>query len=103
MTVLEHGYGLSLPIIQLIKVKGEIIVPQKALSKISDRIENNQQSIMVADRRVFKNILLIDDAVGSGAALNETAGKLIHQSFAKKVYGLAITGSYKDFEVITEA
>jgi len=103
MTVLENGYAISLPKIKLVKVKGEIVIPQKALSKIKDRIENTQQSIMVADKRTFNSVLLIDDAVGSGATLNETAGKLVKKSLASKVFGLAITGSYKGFEVITEA
>lgn len=58
---------------------------------------------MVADKRKFNSILLIDDAVGSGATLNEVAGKLKNQSIAKQVFGLAITGSFKDFYVITEA
>lgn len=103
MKMLENGYSVALPKIQLVKVKGDIIVPQKALSKLSDRIENTQQSIMVADNRKFESVLLIDDAVGSGATLNEVAGKLIRRGLAKKVYGLAITGSFKGFEVISEA
>jgi hypothetical protein len=103
MSVLEKDYNLPLPHLQLVKIKGEIIVPQKALSKISDRIENTQQSIMVADKRQFEKVLLIDDAIGSGATLNETAAKLLRKGVARQVYGLAITGSYKGFEVITEA
>lgn len=103
MTVLNQGFALRLPHVELIKVKGEIIIPQKALSKLADRIENTQQSIMVADRRKYKRVMLIDDAVGSGATLNETAGKLLAKEIAEEVYGLAITGSYKGFDVITEA
>ena len=103
MKVLEKGYAFKLPLIKLEKVTGNIIVPQKALSKIEDRIENSQRSIMVDENRAFENILLIDDAVGSGATLNETACKLLHKKTAQKVYGLAITGSFKGFEVITEA
>lgn len=103
MQVLEHGYEITLPNINLVKVKGEIVVPQKALSKLSDRIENTQQSIMVADKRKFNKVLLIDDAIGSGATINETACKLLTKGVAKEVYGLAITGSYKGFEVVTEA
>jgi DNA-binding transcriptional ArsR family regulator len=103
MTVLEQGYALPIPHVQLVKVKGEIVVPQKALSKLVDRIENTKQSIMVADKRKYKRVMLIDDAVGSGATLNETAGKLLAKEIAQEVYGLAITGSYKGFDVITEA
>lgn len=103
MTILETGFNIALPKINLIKVKGEIIVPQKALSKIEDRIENTQRSIMVDENRNFQNVLIIDDAVGSGATINETACKLLNKKIAKQVYGLAITGSYKGFDVITEA
>lgn len=103
MNVLEASYAIGLPNINLVKVKGEIVVPQKALSKLADRIENTQQSIMVADNRKFNKVLLIDDAIGSGATINETACKLLKKEIAQEVYGLAITGSYKGFEVITEA
>ncbi len=85
------------------KVTGEIIVPQKALSKLSDRMENARQSIIPIDKNAYDTILLIDDAVGSGSTLNETAIKIKKKGIAKVVYGLAITGSYKGFEVISEA
>ena len=57
---------------------------------------------MVNENRVFKKVLLIDDAVGSGATLNETSLKLKEKELAKKVIGLAITGSFKGFDVIQE-
>jgi len=92
-----------LPIINLQKIKTELIIPQKTLSKIEDRVENASQTIMVNDTRSYKNILLIDDAVGSGATINETAKKLREKKIAKnKIFGLAITGSFKGFEVISE-
>jgi len=50
----------------------------------------------------FTSVLLIDDAVGSGATLNETAKKLKLSGMAKKVIGFAIVGSMKGFEVIRE-
>lgn len=103
MRELELGFNVSKPIIGLEKVSGEIIIPQKALSKIKDRIENAQVSILVTDRRKFENILLIDDALGSGATINEVACKLKKYGLAKKVYGFAITGSFKGFEVLSEA
>ena len=103
MKELEKGYNLTLPIIRLQKVKGEIVVPQKALNKLKDRIANAQYSIYAKEKRQFRNVLLIDDALGSGATINETACKLISAKIATKVYGYAITGSYKGFEVISEA
>ena len=47
-------------------------------------------------------MLLIDDALGSGATLNETAQKIKSQRLAETVIGLAITGSFSGFEIISE-
>mgnify|MGYP000023523699 CR=1 FL=1 len=102
-TELERGFKITLPHLNVIKVKGEIVVPQKALSKIKDRILNTQKSIVVTDKNKYKRVLLIDDAVGSGATLNETAIKILKKGIAQEVYGVAITGSYKGFEVLSEA
>ncbi len=102
MTVLQKGYNLSLPHLNLLKVSGAIPIPQKALNKIEDRIANARASIIVKENRKFNNVLLIDDAVGSGATINETAAKLKAKGTAKKVFGLAVTGSFKGFEVIQE-
>jgi len=102
MKVLEQKLNIPLPHIGIEKVKGDIIIPQKALSKIEDRIHNAQSSLMVTEKRNFKKILLIDDAMGSGASLNETAVKLKNKKTAKWVGGLAVTGSFKGFEVIQE-
>ena len=49
-----------------------------------------------------QTILLIDDALGSGATLNETAQKIKNQKLAETVIGLAITGSFSGFDVISE-
>lgn len=84
------------------KVKSEIVIPQKALSKINERIANAQLSFLVREKIHHKKILLIDDAVGSGATMNEIANKIKDKGIARQVFGLAITGSYKGFEVISE-
>jgi len=102
MHVLAKNLNLPLPHINLIKVKGEIVVPQKALNKLEDRISNARSSIVVAEKRHFKNVLLIDDAVGSGATINETAIKLKNKGICTHVIGFAITGSFKGFDVIQE-
>jgi len=102
MHVLQKGYNFSLPHLNILKVTGDIPVPQKALSKIEDRIINARSSIVVREAREFNNVLLIDDAVGSGATINETATKLKIKGTAQKVVGVAITGSFKGFEVIQE-
>lgn len=103
MTLLENQLKTNLPKVKLIKVKGEVVVPQKALSKIEDRILNANRSIMAGLSASFEKVLLIDDAVGSGATLNEAAGKLRLKGIASQVFGVAITGSFKGFEVISEA
>jgi predicted amidophosphoribosyltransferase len=79
-------------------------VAQKTLEKLEQRIVNARETIFVKDIVLpFKNILLIDDAVGSGASLNETAKKLKPLlPPSGKIFGFAITGSYKGFDVIRE-
>lgn len=100
---LKQKWALDLPIIKLVKVSGTIPVAQKSLDKLTDRVKNAQKTILVDDKRVFKNILLIDDAVGSGATLNETARKIKQKHLCSgKIIGVAITGSLKDFDVINE-
>ena len=96
---------LALPVrdIKIVKAQTEVIVPQKTLNKIEDRMENAQKSIFVTDNNKYKNILLIDDAVGSGATLNETALQIKRRGICSgKIIGLAITGSFKGFDVISE-
>lgn len=91
-----------LPVLDIVKIKTEIAVPQKTLNKLDDRIENARRTFAVDDKRSFKTVLLVDDAVGSGATLNETSRIIKQKGIAKKVIGLAITGSYKGFDVISE-
>jgi predicted amidophosphoribosyltransferase len=83
-------------------VTGEVAIPQKALTKIEDRVSNARFSIMITEKRKFQKILLIDDAIGSGATINETALKLKANGLAKSIVGLAVTGSFKGFDVIQE-
>jgi predicted amidophosphoribosyltransferase len=54
------------------------------------------------DKRVYNRILLIDDAVGSGATINETACKIKMRKMADEVIGFAVVGSFKGFDVIQE-
>jgi predicted amidophosphoribosyltransferase len=103
MKELERNLSLPLPILKVSKIKTEISVPQKTLSKLGDRIENAKHTIVVEDNKNYKNILLIDDAVGSGATLNETAAQIKRKGLCEgKLIGLAITGSFKGFDVISE-
>ena len=100
---LEKQLRLPVITISVAKLKTDIIVPQKTLSKLEDRIENARHTIVVDDIKQYNNILLIDDAVGSGATLNETAKKIKNKKLVSgKIIGLAITGSFKGFDVISE-
>jgi hypoxanthine-guanine phosphoribosyltransferase len=103
MTVLQKKLKLKTRIINIKKIKADVAVPQKSLSKLSDRIENASHSIVVSDNSQHGNILLIDDAVGSGSTLNETARQIREKGICDdKIIGLAITGSFKGFDVISE-
>lgn len=102
MSELKKKLGLNTRNVAITKIKTDIIIPQKTLNKLSDRIENAQRTFIVEGTGQYNNILLIDDAVGSGATLNEIAKKIKDKGLAKKVIGLAITGSAKGFDVISE-
>jgi DNA-binding Lrp family transcriptional regulator len=102
MDFLKKNLQIDLPIVKVDKLKSPITVPQKALSKIFERVANAKNTFNVPDQKKYDTILIIDDAVGSGATINEIALKIKEKKIAKKIIGLAITGSYKGFEVISE-
>lgn len=100
---LEQLLALPLPMLKIIKANKHIPVAQKSLSKLADRVENASTTIFIEDTTTqYDTILLIDDAVGSGATLNETAKKIKAHHLSKKVIGLALTGSFKGFPVLTD-
>jgi len=103
MKELEQGLKLNTRKIAITKIKTEIAVPQKSLNKLKDRVENAQKTIIVEEVGLYNNILLIDDAVGSGATMNEVAKKIKDKNICQgKIIGLSITGSFKGFDVISE-
>lgn len=103
MKELEKYLKLPVRTLSVAKVKTPIAVAQKTLSKLEDRVENARKTIVVEDTGTYKNILLIDDAVGSGSTLNETAAQIRRKGLCRgKVIGLAIAGSFKRFDVISE-
>lgn len=102
MKILEINLNLQVKILKISKIKTDITVPQKTLNKLDDRIDNARKTIVIEDNSQYNNVLLIDDAVGSGATLNETALQIKQNKIAKNVIGLAITGSFKGFDVISE-
>ncbi|CAC9512929.1 conserved hypothetical protein [Bathymodiolus azoricus thioautotrophic gill symbiont] len=100
--VLESELALSLARIRVDKLIGDIRVPQKTLKKLNDRIENAQHTFVVSSVAKFQTTLIIDDAVGSGASINQIACKLKKAQNTRKVIGFAVTGSLNDFEIISE-
>jgi hypothetical protein len=103
MKVLQKQLALPVRNVLLEKITTEIVVPQKTLSKLEDRISNAEQTIVLKDRSNYKNILIIDDAIGSGATINIIAEKIRHSGICQgKIIGLAITGSHDGFDVINE-
>ncbi len=103
MNEIEKFLNITIPVINLVKIKGDVAVPQKTLNKIEDRIENARKSIFIEGNKIYNNILLIDDAVGSGATLNETALQIRNKGICNgKIIGFAITGSFKGFDIISE-
>jgi len=103
MKELEKDLVLKGRKIKITKIKTSVIVPQKTLNKLGDRIENAKKTFAVEGNEDYNNILLIDDAVGSGATLNEVAFQIKKRGSVKgEIIGLAITGSLKGFDVISE-
>ena len=102
MKVLANGLKINLPSIEIKKTGGIIPVPQKSLNKIEERINNAENTFVVKGTVSYNTILLIDDAVGSGSTLNQIARKIKNKQLAKNVIGLAVVGSYKGFDVITD-
>jgi hypothetical protein len=102
MKILEKNLEYGLRKVSIEKLKTPIIVPQKTLSKLEDRIENAKNTMLVTENRIFKNILLIDDAVGSGATLNEISAQIKKKNICNSLICLAITGSFNGFDVISE-
>jgi hypothetical protein len=102
MKFIQQALNLNIPHIVIKKISGIIPIPQKSLSKMNERIRNAENTFAVTDTRNFEHILLIDDAIGSGATLNQIGEKIKNKGVAKKVTGLAIVGSFKGFDVITD-
>lgn len=103
MKEMEKNIHPNIRKVSILKARTEVVVPQKTLNKLADRIENARKTIIVDDNGSYQNILLIDDAVGSGATLNETAAQIRRRGMCKgKIIGLSITGSMKGFDVISE-
>ncbi len=103
---LEYRLRLSLPKIDLVKASvGDILIPQKTLSSLNERVLNARSSIYLKNIREFSfaNVLLIDDVTGSGASFNETARKLKTLKIGhKQIIAFAFVGNIRGYEVIRQ-
>lgn len=104
LDILKKKLNLNLTEIKISKVNNPIRIPQKTLRKLEDRIINAQTTITVdPTQKINSNVLIIDDATGSGATLNETAKKIRKIAQTKiKIIGYSVVGSFKGFDVISE-
>lgn len=105
MDELESRLKLKLPKIELVKVvPGDIPIPQKTLTSLEERIINAKDSIYLKGRPYeYKNVLLIDDVVGSGASFHETAKKLkINNAGYGSMIAFGLVGNLKGYDVIRE-
>lgn len=102
MKELQKKLLIKIPVIKIEKIKNAIIIQQKSLKDIRDRIKNAENTLVVTEKQTYKKILLIDDFTGSGSTLNVVAEKIKKQSLGKEIHGLTITGSMNGFEIIKE-
>lgn len=93
---IEKDIALKIPRLELKKIWRGTPISQKSLSAMIDRIANARDTIFIDNKDFYTDtIFLIDDALGSGATLNETAKKFKDAGITRKVIGLALVGSFK--------
>ncbi len=102
MNILDTDLKIDLPRIKIHKVGAKILIAQKTLKSLDDRILNASQTFIAESTHKYKNVLIIDDALGSGATLNEIGKQLIQKGIAKTCYGLVLVASPSGYEVINE-
>lgn len=96
---------LNIPFLNIIKYyENNIPIPQKSLKTREQRIQNAKNTIYVEDKNInkYKKVFLIDDFVGSGSTLNETAKKL-KKEWVEKIIGFSYVWNLNlNYEVINE-
>lgn len=102
MSMLEARVATDLPRIKIHKVGARILIAQKTLKTLDDRVLNAEQTFVVESNNKYDNVLIVDDALGSGATLQEIAKQILYKKIAKKCYGLALVASPSGYEVIQD-
>ncbi len=100
MSRLENGVATELPRVKVYKVGARMLIAQKTLKSLKDRILNAQQTFVVESSKKYENVLIIDDALDSGATLQEISKQIIQKKLSKKCYGLVLVASPSGYEII---
>ena len=110
MCELKNYLDLNIPIIRLKKLVNQVAVPQKTIKNADDRILN-AENIVVEMNPSYENVLILDDAVGSGSTFAVVARKLKRKKVAiGNVFAIAVVGSSngvidnsrKGYEIVNE-
>ena len=82
----------------------EIIIPQKSLKRMDQRIKNAKNTIFVEpNQKSVNTVLFIDDFMWSGATINFCAEKLLESGLAKKVNAISLLWNVDtEYDVINE-
>lgn len=102
MSKLEEAVGSDVNRVKIHKVGARILVAQKTLKNLQDRIINAKETFITESNASYKNVLIIDDALGSGATLNEIAKQIISKGISDECYGLVLVASPSGYEIINE-
>lgn len=102
MAKLDNGIAKQVPRIKTHKVGARILIAQKTLKSLEDRVLNAAQTFIVESPKQYNNVLIIDDALGSGATINEIAKQIKQKGIARDCYGLVLVSSPSGYEVINE-
>lgn len=103
MKELQKSLHITMPHIVIEKIKTPIMIQQKSLKNVKDRVKNAESTMVVrGNNQKYRKILVIDDFTGSGSTLNIIAKKLKIQNLGEEIIGVTITGSMKGFDVIRE-
>lgn len=58
MTVLEKLLAIEKSVLKIKKIKGNLVIPQKALSNVYERIANAKSSFYIPEQKAFQRILI---------------------------------------------
>ncbi len=104
--ILCRTIDLTIPKIPIVKIIVKDVVPQKTLSDLHRRLENADMTNHVAESKnkilSYKNIIIIDDAIGSGATIEAIGAKIKRINPKIKMIAIAPVGSFKGFDIIKD-